>query len=193
MHLGADSCRHPPVSHILWPFEIRDNRSGERAQLLKVEAESCLFPFGNLHIFQFQSTPQAICTTLIKIHKFWSTWNVNSYRFHTSCKDVIDTNQCILNAILLMKDVVGKGAYTSEHCTLKEGWCKRNTRRDLQTPAKSHKVYKMAWKSQNYFEVFKVTLKPCKLTWFPCTPYGSTPHGLMWHPQLSKACRTCVG
>ena len=32
-----------------------------------------------------------------------------------------------------------------------------------------------------------------KLTQFPHMPHGSTPHGLMWHPRLSRACRTCVG
>ena len=58
------------------------------------------------------------------------------------------------------------------------------------TPAKTREVMQSP---QNHFEAFKVTLNPCALTRFPHTPHGSTPHGLTWHPRLSRACRTRVG
>jgi len=38
----------------------------------------------------------------MKVYKFSTRWNINTCSFHTSRKYVIEPNQCILNAILLM-------------------------------------------------------------------------------------------
>ena len=58
MHLGVDSRRHPPVSCTLQPFEIRDNRSGERAQLLKNWSQVLFVPLQKSMHFLIPVQPQ---------------------------------------------------------------------------------------------------------------------------------------